>query len=165
LTTPDKLLGITPWDEGYIKLAMLCCFPEFAIDQFGVSNAVPWHLDKGNKPQAAFLERKSIAFWKDILPELKPKIIICTGDIANSIITDTGYCSNNICYQMHIRSASQLHFVVKKTYQWNVWLNENPTIKELLEKNKDLIQSDDPYRYFVWYAALAVSKFTPNLKK
>lgn len=163
---PEKQIGISPWDEGYIKLAMLACFPESKIEQFGVSNAVPWHLDKDNKTQAALLNRKSIAFWKDILPVLKPEIIICTGVIADSIITDTGYCSNNICHQIHIRSASQLHFVAKKTYPWKDWLDKNPAMKELFENNNDLIKSSiDPKRYFVWYAAHAVSKIQPELNK
>lgn len=165
-TKPEEQIGISPWDEGYIKLAMLSSFPEFTIDQFGVSNAVPWHLDKDNKTQAALLNRKSIAFWKDILPVLKPEIIICTGVIADSIITDTGYCSNNICHQIHIRSASQLHFVAKKTYRWKDWLDKNPAMKELFENNNDLIESSiDPKRYFVWYAAHAVSQIRPALNK
>jgi len=160
---PETQIGITPWDEGFIKLAMLSCFPESNIEQFGVSNAVPWHLDKNNDTLAAFLKYKSIAFWRDILPVLQPKMIICTGKIANSIITGTGYCSIKACLQFHIRSASQLHFMVEKTYRANEWLDKNPVIKELFRKNAQLINPRKPYRYFVWYAAHAVSKIKPIL--
>lgn len=163
--SPEKQIGITPWDEGYLKLAMLSCYPAFTIDQFGVSNAVPWHLNKKNKAQSAFLKRKSVTFWEEILPVLKPSIIVCTGVIADSIITDTGYCSKSSCRKIHIRSASQLHFVVKKSYRYTEWLDQHLDVKEVSSKNGQMIDPQEPYRYFVWYAAHAFSKINPQLDK
>lgn len=157
-TTEGVKLGISPWDEGYIKLAMLSAFPQYTLDQYAVSNAVPWHLDKSKekKAQADFLKDKSIVFWKMLLPVLKPNIVVCTGEIAKSIISRTGYCSNDGCRKVHIRSASQLHFVVKKTYDHIGWLEQNPSIKKMLSENMHLIPSDKPFRQFVFYVERAM---------
>ena len=156
-------LGISPWDEGLIKIAMLSCFPEYRSDQFGVSNAVPWHLDKNKEKQTDFLERKSIKFWKKILPELNPKIIICTGKYAESIISETKFCEQNDCKQIEIRSASQLERIVS-LFNEDDLLDRYPEVKIAIEQNPDLIGDYDK-RYYVFYAALAVSNINSILKK
>lgn len=163
-TPPDIQLGITPWDEGYIKLAMLAAFPQYTIDQYAVSNAIPWHLDKSweKKAQADFLKRKSVAFWAAVFPVLEPEIIICTGRIANSVIARTVYCSDDGCRKFHIRSASQLHFVVRKTYDYEGWLKKNPAVNKILRENSHLIRSKEPHRQFVYYIEQALDKIIGN---
>jgi hypothetical protein len=58
----DKV-GISPWDEGYIKLALKSAFSDIDLNQVGVANAVPWHLDKTNKEQDKFLCDLSAKYW------------------------------------------------------------------------------------------------------
>jgi hypothetical protein len=160
---PDVQLGVTPWDEGYIKLAMLSCFPKFKIDQFGVSNAVPWELHKDNKRQTAFLKDKSIEFWKELLPVLKPKYIVCTGEYADSIISDTCFCDDKKCLQLNIRSASQLGRVAY-LFDENDLLKRYPEVKKAYKSFRRIVKIDkQDKRNYVFYAAHAVSKIKTAL--
>jgi len=162
---PEEQVGITPWDEGFIKLAMLSCFPEYKSNQYAVSNAVPWHLDKGNETQTEFLEQKSITFWKEILAVLKPKYIVCTGVYADDIISDTEYCIERDCQQFHIRSASQLGRVIN-LFDENDLLERYPEVKNAISSNPQVVEiSGMDKRYYVFYAAHAVSKIKLYLNK
>lgn len=84
-------LGIQPWDDGTLKLAVSSVFPFESLHSFAVSNAVLWSQtdERGNnKTPDEELINNSISFWKDLLPVLKPHIIITCGKIASATISD-----------------------------------------------------------------------------
>lgn len=155
LKAPKEMIGIWPWDNGFIKMALLSVFPNEGVEKYALSNSIPWHLNKKNKNQFHFLMEKSIDYWKEILPVLKPKTIICTGDIAKKIITKTKYCcDDNGCKQYNLRSASQLHFVAKKDFD----IQKYPELLNTFYKYQQLNNLNRPLRYYIWYMAHAKSK-------
>lgn len=152
---PEKMIGIWPWDNGYIKLALLAVFPNESIGKYALSNSIPWHLNKNNNKQFYFLRDKSIAYWGEILPILKPKAIICTGEIARKIISKTKYCcEKNKCNQYNLRSASRLHFVAKRDFD----IQKYPELISIYNENRQFIIPKQPMRYYIYYMAHAKSK-------
>lgn len=82
-------IGIQPWDDGSLPLAVASVFPELAVKQFGVSNAVVWsqRTEEGaNKNPSDDLVRRSVRFWSDILAVLKPEQVVTAGKIARGVI-------------------------------------------------------------------------------
>lgn len=155
---PEKMIGILPWDKGYIKIAMLSCFPEYSVEEYGLSNAVPWHLQKNKTEQATILIKKSIEFWNDILPLIKPKVIICTGKIAYNVICETNYN----CNKYKIRSASQLGRVIN-LFNSEDLIRRYPEVKGAIENYEGEI-SDQYKKYYIFYAAHAVSLIKESYK-
>ena len=107
----NSKVGITPWDEGYIKLALKSAFPDINLNQVGVANAVPWHLDKTNKEQDKFLCELSVKYWNEVLILLKDKGLKCiirTGEYARTILDYDTLKKMSIQEIYKLRSASQL---------------------------------------------------------
>ena len=149
---PEKLVGIWPWDNGLIKFALLAALPNERIENFALSNSIPWHLDKNNPKQLKFLKDKSCMFWQDVLNIIRPKTIICTGEIAETIISKTNYCNDdNACMQYNLRSASQLHWVAKKDFN----IQHYPELVDIFDENIGFINPKLPMRYYIYYMAQA----------
>ncbi len=89
-------LGIGPWDDGHIKIALKVIEPHINIDEVAVSNAVPWSLFRKNKNESPTEELKNLAveFWKSIFSTWLPNDNNCEiftfGTIAQRIINDAG---------------------------------------------------------------------------
>ncbi|MEI6900016.1 MAG: hypothetical protein WCL00_09060, partial [Bacteroidota bacterium] len=154
---PDKFIGVAPWDEGFLKLAMLACFPEFKAGQFGVSNAYPWELSKDDRNKNIFLEFKSIAFWKDILPVLQPKHIICAGDAATMVIRLTYYWRTEGCRWHNILGYKYFTYI-QRLFDADDILDRYPEVKNAIKSNPSLIhRTKRDKAYYILYAAHAVS--------
>lgn len=150
-------IGISPWDEGYIPLAMMSCFPDKMLNEFGVANAVPWHLDKSNRKQENDYIRMAKDFWEIVIPMLVNNglhTVIRTGTYARDILNYNSL-KKHVENVVYIRSASQL--------ERDAWLfNENdllkryPEIVSAIEKSGSIWNSS----YHIFYAAHAVSKLS-----
>jgi hypothetical protein len=154
----EQFIGVEPWDEGFLKLAMLSCFPKSKLSEFGVSNAFPWELDKNNKPQNYFLEHKSLKFWEAVLPVIKPEYLICIGNATKFHIV-LGY----LCKEMNIKYFSLLspYFLkyILTLFDENDLYWRFPEVRLAFETNQRLVKSNNPYwKNYVLFAAHAVSK-------
>ncbi|MBI1784434.1 hypothetical protein HYR69_04755 [Candidatus Sumerlaeota bacterium] len=81
------MVGVRPWDDGHLKLALEAAF-KFRADRTAVSNAVLWSLVSGgtNKNPSTPLRTASVAAWQEMLKVLKPKCIVTAGKVAENII-------------------------------------------------------------------------------
>jgi hypothetical protein len=154
----DQFLGVKPWDDGYLKLAMLSCFPESKVNEYGVSNVIPWELNRDNKFQNNFLESKSIKFWKDVLTVIKPKYVIGIGQI-----TGNAFALGYACKKMKFRYFQLLSPVSLRTiinlFDENDIYFRYPEVRYAFELNSKLIKRNNPnWRHYILYAAHAVSK-------
>ncbi len=160
----EKFIGVVPWDDGFLKIAMLSCFPEFKSNQYGVSNTIPWELSMDDRQRNIFLEYKAIAFWKEILPILKPKYIICLGDTAKNIFQFTNYFENTDCKLFNLIAVSSLTQVIN-LFDENDILSRYPEVINAINSNPSLIhRSKMSKRYYIVFAAHAVSKIKTELK-
>lgn len=85
----DRKLGIKPWDDGLLKIAvevMLGCRAE----ETAVGNAVFWSLidrkDRNVNPTPAMIEH-SARLWGQLLQQIRPERVITAGAIARSVMT------------------------------------------------------------------------------
>ena len=87
LTDPDDL-GIQPWDDGSLKLAIQSAFNIRAMGT-AVSNSVVWSqvTQEGNNanPSGKLVELSS-RFWDELLLLINPKHIVTSGNIAHGVI-------------------------------------------------------------------------------
>lgn len=99
---PDKI-GIGPWDDGTIKLALQAIFEgaklKLRLEDIAVSNAVPWtrkSTGKNLNPDKQ-MEGKAAEFWKKIFDVWEPdiKALIVLGNIAKRVLTDAGILSDS----------------------------------------------------------------------
>lgn len=82
-------VGVAPWDDGSLKLAVASAFGA-DCSQIAVSNAVPWSRrkdDGSNANPSAEMTAWAAAFWKDLLPLVRPERIITAGKVAQDVIT------------------------------------------------------------------------------
>jgi len=87
LNHPDDL-GIQPWDDGSLKLAIESAFSARAM-RTAVSNSVVWsqvnHEGDNANPSGVLLELSS-GFWQELLSLINPKHIVTSGNIAHGVI-------------------------------------------------------------------------------
>lgn len=81
-------IGIQPWDDGSIKLALVAA-SRYRPEETAVSNAVPWSQvgATGNNvtPSQEMIEL-AVAFWRDMLGVLAPATVITCGKVAGDVI-------------------------------------------------------------------------------
>jgi hypothetical protein len=83
-------LGIGPWDDGRVKVALACAF-DIDWKKTGVSNAVLWsaYSKKRNYTPNSVMLKKSIPIWKamlDILQQNGLTRVITCGSVARNLI-------------------------------------------------------------------------------
>lgn len=159
VTKSPDVIGITPWDNEYLKLALLASYKNIELKNVGLSNAIPWHLDNRNKKMVNELSKKSAAFWGDILKIIKPDKIICSGNIANNVIRQVAADSLPTNLQViKIRSASSLHWLGKRVSSYSIdeettkIFNRSSIATDRSEKSKER------YLYFMQIAKEAIQK-------
>jgi len=90
---PDKI-GVGPWDDGTIKLALQAIFeganPKLKLEEVAVSNAVPWtrkSTGKNLRPDAQ-MKAKAAKFWGGIFDVWQPdiKALVVLGNFAEEVM-------------------------------------------------------------------------------
>lgn len=88
--SPEPHLGIKPWDQGFLKLAVEAALNERAA-QVAVSNAVLWSLvgaaGVNVKPSSETIG-SSIGLWAELLPVLRPVRIVAAGKVAQTVVSE-----------------------------------------------------------------------------
>lgn len=100
-------IGIQPWDDGSLKLAVEAAF-DIVAKETAVSNAVLWSQrgsSKQNINPDNDLQSRSSELWSEMLKLLNPRLVICSGNIANSVITNTRWSGNIIKLRLPSKTA------------------------------------------------------------
>ena len=97
---PDKRdkIGIGPWDDGTIKLALQAIFKGaklgLELENVAISNAVPWTRKSGGKNlnPGEEMQVKAAKFWEEIVAVWKPdiKALVVLGNVAERVMRKAG---------------------------------------------------------------------------
>lgn len=87
---PGPRLGVGPWDDGSVKLALLSMNGQLPLNRVAVSNAVPWSRTKSgnqNDNPSARAEKLAAAFWAELLKVWSPRLrqVVLLGKVANRV--------------------------------------------------------------------------------
>jgi len=82
-------VGVGPWDNGVVKLALKALLPDIELAQVAVGNAVPWSRCDGNKNANPSKEMQlaAVGFWRDLLEVWRPefRMVLPLGKIAREV--------------------------------------------------------------------------------
>ena len=125
-------LDVGPWDDGSLKLAVGAAFGVVAV-KTAVSNAVPWsqrEVSSGaNVNPDDDLQSLSSALWREMLDILKPKLVICSGNVAESVIRQADWSNGRI---KKLRLPSALALNSSGMFDENDLLIRYPEVKRIL---------------------------------
>ena len=91
----DDEIGVWPWDDGALKLAVEAAF-SIKAEETAVSNAVLWSKrtdSEANDNPNASMKDASVTLWTEMLDILKPKLklVVCSGNVADEVIERTNW--------------------------------------------------------------------------
>ena len=85
-------VGVHPWDDGSLKLAVEAAL-SLKAEETAISNASLWsqvHSNGKNQNPSKELADRSIPVWKAMLKVLRPRLIVTAGSIAKDTIRQAG---------------------------------------------------------------------------
>jgi hypothetical protein len=160
LNNPENI-GIQPWDDGTLKLAVESIFPNKSLDSYSISNAVPWSLideNGNNRSPDEELIHDAVYFWKEILRIMEPDIIITCGKIAKQVISK---CWEGKLLDLWSPSPSLLSRVSGMFNQSDL-LVRFPEVERALGHNRKLLNGGYEMNK-VFYSCHALSKYASKL--
>lgn len=83
-------VGVQPWDDGSLKIAVAATFGKDP-NRTAVSNGVPWSLSgegATNVNPSEDLIEKATQFWSEMLPHIGAGRIVVAGKVANGVIRE-----------------------------------------------------------------------------
>jgi len=152
-------LGIGPWDDGTLKLAAAAAWPELRIDGFGVANAVLWSQADAsrNLNPARTLQERSVELWKELVPVIKPEMIVTVGRIARDVIGQVLGHTNVRTVRWAAASPVYLNRVSWLFCSADI-LSRFPSVEKAARANPGWVQANREAKVF--YACHAVSRAT-----
>lgn len=129
-------LGIAPWDDGSLKLAIEAAFKENA-DKAAVSNSVMWSQVSGtnaNITPEKNLILKSTDLWSLLLPVLQPKKIITAGNLAHQVISKTNTTINHIRLRLPSKTAMSR---ISGMFKIKDLLTRYPEVEDSIKKHPE----------------------------
>jgi len=133
-------LGIAPWDDGSLKLAVESAF-NIKVENTAVSNAVLWSQltpDGNNLTPAHDLIERSIKLWIELLSCLKLDYIITAGSIAQQVITITKQAVAGSWRHTPLRLPSRMAMSrVSSMFRKNDLLKRYSEVARVLERHPD----------------------------
>jgi hypothetical protein len=173
---PEKI-GIGPWDDGTIKLALQAIFTganlDLKLEDVAVSNAVPWTRGSGNnsknlRPDKQ-MEAEAAKFWMDIFDKWQPdiKVLVVLGSVAKRVLTGADILSNSKykekCLKLRLPSSNAINRVsgmfdcadLKKRFK---------EVEKALN-TLEIIESENQYKMKVFFACHAVSLGVSKFKE
>ncbi len=148
-------IGVYPWDDGSLKLAIEAAFGIVA-EETAVSNAVLWsqqgHSNQNINP-AHDLQSRSSELWAEMLELLKPDLVICSGNIANSVIANTRWSGNIIKLRLPSKTAMSR---VSGIFDESDLLQRYPEVEAILDLHPEWA-SGSYRRNKIFFACHAVS--------
>ncbi|MDP8205347.1 MAG: hypothetical protein P9L92_01685 [Candidatus Electryonea clarkiae] len=130
-------LGVQPWDDMSIPLALKSIYPDFVPGNTAVGNAVPWSAIKGkaNINPTDFMNQRSISIWNELLNQsfLKDNLlkVITVGKLARNIMIKAEWQKEHL----KLRSASNNYIGrISSMFKIEDLLIRYPEVKEAAEK-------------------------------
>ena len=158
----ENNIGVYPWDDGSLKLAIESAL-KIKAKETAVSNAVLWsqRSDTGaNKNPGDKIKKRSIKIWDEFLKILDPKLIIVAGKVASNIINKTNWQGKKIALRLPSKNAMSR---ISGMFNSNDLLERFPEVREIAEKNENWIKNYRSNKVF--YACHAVSLLKEHDKK
>lgn len=155
-------IGIQPWDDGSLKLAVESALNKKA-ENTAVSNAVLWsqRTNTGaNINPSNSLTILSIQIWKDFLPILQPNIVMTAGKKAEHVIENTNWTGKHIKLRLPAKTAMSR---VSGMFKVEDLLVRYPEVKRVTIKNPAWIKEYKENKIF--FACHAVSRIKENLTR
>ncbi len=158
LGVSSDYVGVYPWDDGSIKLAVEASLKVQAIE-VGVSNAVLWSQRGSNKENInpdLNLQVRSSEIWSKLLPILDPNVVVCCGKIALQVIKKSNWKGKVIHFRLPSKSAMSR---VSGMFNETDLLNRYPEVSTVVDKHPHWL--DGGYKLNkIFYACHAVSSQT-----
>jgi hypothetical protein len=119
---PEKI-GIGPWDDGTIKLALKAIFIgaklRLKLENVGVSNAVPWTRGSGNNSKNLNsdeqMKAKATEFWEATFDVWQPdiKALVVLGNVAERVMRKAGILEKygEKCLRLRLPSPNAINRV------------------------------------------------------
>jgi hypothetical protein len=82
-------IGVQPWDDGLLPLAVATALKDVDPKRVAVSNAVPWSRKTGTGANARpthDLQERATLFWQEILACMRPSHIVAAGAVARKVM-------------------------------------------------------------------------------
>ena len=100
LPGPD-CIGVGPWDNGIVKLALKAMMPDVDIDEIAVGNAIPWsRRDRARKNAnpTKGMRSKASDFWRELLKVWQPgpRHLVVLGNMAAETIRGAGISESRL---------------------------------------------------------------------
>lgn len=164
-------LGVWPWDNGALKLALTAAYlddPTFNCKKVAVSNAVPWSkIKKSGANENPDDEMKTVAieFWKALFGFWRPDKIIASGNFAENVLLAAGFEKEKL--QRIYLSCSTAINPRKRLFNENDLLTRYPEVVEARKKLESLGLSfvevekeigSDGLHFFACHAVSLLSK-------
>ncbi|EGQ9976400.1 hypothetical protein FWP56_23340 [Vibrio vulnificus] len=158
----SEFVGVYPWDDGSIKLAVEAALGANA-SEVAVSNAVLWSQRGGNDQNVnpdLDLQSLSSELWSELLSILNPKVIICCGKIAQNVVSKSGWEGDKLMFRLPAKTAMSR---VSGMFTEKDLLDRYPEVKEVVDSNPSWLNGG--YRQNkIFFACHAVS-VTPKYNK
>jgi len=160
LSDPNNL-GIQPWDDGSLKLAVQSAF-NIDINKTAVSNSIVWSQVKQNgnndNPSNELMKLAS-SFWNDLLSVITPSIIVTSGKKASTVINGI---KTKQWKHIQLRLPSPMAMSrVSGMFPEKELLSRYPEVEESLNKNPEWLNGG--YRQNkVFFACHAVTVAKTN---
>lgn len=135
-------IGIQPWDDGSLKLAIEAAF-SVSAQSTGCSNAVPWsRVDPSGRNESPSDEHVacSVAFWRELLPLITPDHIVTCGKKAHKVIEQVDGDWNHT--RLVLPSAQMLNRV-SKLFPADNLLSHFPEVQHVAQAHPEWL---DGYR-------------------
>ncbi len=134
----ENEVGIQPWDDNSLKLAVEAAFGVLASET-AVSNAVLWS-QRGDDDQNANpdkeLQQASSLLWEELLPVLNPTLVICCGKIAKDVIADTEWPGKTLSLRLPSPSALSR---ISGMFDEDDLLKRYPEVARVIKKHPEWI--------------------------
>jgi len=148
-------IGVYPWDDGSLKIALQASL-NLSAESTAVSNGVLWS-QRGNKSQNINpdlnLQALSSQIWAQFLTVLAPEMVICSGKVAANVIRNSGWLGKTIKLRSPSRTAMSR---VSGMFDENDLLKRFPEVGSVLTKHPEWL--GEKYRLNkIFFACHAVS--------
>jgi len=167
---PDWI-GVGPWDDGTIKLALQAIFEganlALKLEDVAVSNAVPWTKKTNGRnvnPDKEEMQPKAAKFWKNIFDVWQPdiKALVILGKVAKEVMASADVKEEK-CLKLRLPSPKGINPVsgMFSCDDLKERFTEVQKALDTLKMNKEVKQ----YKMKVFYACHAVSLGVPRFKE
>jgi len=138
LDTPDDGVGVGPWDDGALKLAVEAAF-KVKADETGVSNAVCWSR-RGDGGESANPTPEmvdwAVDFWLEILPAIQPARIVAAGRVAHTVIERADPGGQYPCTRLRLPSPQAMSRI-SGMFRRDDLLTRYHEVRQVVERHED----------------------------